>query len=296
MTLSYSSFEVDVDGGTVHVGRWGGGDRVLVAVHGITGNHMAFAPLAEALGPEHTIIAPDLRGRGGSLEAGGPYGMARHASDVVKVMDHAGVRDAVVCGHSMGGFVAAVLAHAAPERVRSLILLDGGLPFEHETLTDMSTEERIRVVLGPALERLRMTFASAEDYLDFWKKHPALKDDWNEHMAGMYRYDLGGEPPNMRARVSEDAVLSDARDLSGEDVLRAVDGLHRPTRFVWAPRGLLDQEPGAYTEPTVARWRSAIPELEDVLIPDVNHYTLVLTDRGAAAVAGLIRSAPSQLG
>ena len=44
------------------------------------------------------------------------------------MLDHLQVDQAVVVGHSMGGFVAVVLAHHHPERVRRLVLIDGGLP------------------------------------------------------------------------------------------------------------------------------------------------------------------------
>ena len=60
----YSSFDVPVAGGSLHVGRWGEGDKVLVAAHGITGNHRSWQGVARALGPDVSLVAPDLRGRG----------------------------------------------------------------------------------------------------------------------------------------------------------------------------------------------------------------------------------------
>jgi lipase len=69
----YDSFAVEVDGGTLHVGRWGTGRPVVVAAHGITGTHRAFRALAEQLGEEVTLLAPDLRGRGHSNRVGGPF-------------------------------------------------------------------------------------------------------------------------------------------------------------------------------------------------------------------------------
>ena len=135
----YDSFAVEVDGGTLHVGRWGTGRPVVVAAHGITGTHRAFRALAEQLGEEVTLLAPDLRGRGHSNRVGGPFSMAAHADDLVAVLDHVGVQRATIVGHSMGGFVAVVTAHRHPERVERLVLVDGGLPPE----------------LGPLAGRLR---------------------------------------------------------------------------------------------------------------------------------------------
>lgn len=54
----------------------------------------------------------------------GPFTVARHVRDAVAVLDRAGVRRAVVAGHSWGGFLAMELAAAHPERVRGLVLID----------------------------------------------------------------------------------------------------------------------------------------------------------------------------
>lgn len=56
----------------------------------------------------------------------------------------------VVVGHSMGAFAAVVLANLFPDRVRSLVLVDGGLPLQVPAgLTDA---EIVAAVLGPAAD------------------------------------------------------------------------------------------------------------------------------------------------
>ena len=79
----YSTFDVPAAGGPLHVGRWGDGDRVVVAAHGITGNHRSWQGVARALGPDVSLVAPDLRGRGASAKLPGPFGMRAHADDLV---------------------------------------------------------------------------------------------------------------------------------------------------------------------------------------------------------------------
>ena len=82
-----------------------------------------------ALGDDVELLTPDLRGRGTAAGWGPPYGMARHAADLAGLLDERNVTEpVVVAGHSMGGFVAVVMAHLFPDRVRSLVLVDGGLP------------------------------------------------------------------------------------------------------------------------------------------------------------------------
>ncbi|HYL56394.1 MAG TPA: alpha/beta fold hydrolase [Gemmatimonadales bacterium] len=71
-------------------------------------------------------IAFDLRGVGGS---GAPptvdgYSLGRYADDVIAVLDAVGVRDAVLCGLSMGGYVIFELLRRHPDRIKALILAD----------------------------------------------------------------------------------------------------------------------------------------------------------------------------
>jgi len=71
-------------------------------------------------------IAFDLRGVGGSGVPPGAdgYSLSRYADDLVAVLDALGVREAVLCGISMGGYVIFELLRRHPERVRALILAD----------------------------------------------------------------------------------------------------------------------------------------------------------------------------
>src|SRR5512140_2879512 len=178
--VAYQVFDVQVPGGQLRVGRWGTGPAVVIAAHGLTGTHMNFEALADQLGDTVTLLAPDLRGRGRST-VNGPYGMARHADDLMAVLDHAGCADASVVGHSRGGFVAVVAAGRHPGRIRDLVLVEGGLPLDLGSLAGRPIEEVVRAVVGPALDRLRMTFPSRQAYLDYWRPHPALAGDWNDY-------------------------------------------------------------------------------------------------------------------
>src|SRR5213082_2814306 len=71
-------------------------------------------------------IAPDLRGVGGSGVPPGAdgYSLTRYADDLAAVLDALGVRQAVVCGLSMGGYVTFELLRRHPARVKALILAD----------------------------------------------------------------------------------------------------------------------------------------------------------------------------
>src|SRR3712207_2689502 len=114
--LKPETFDVPTTGGSLRVARWRDAGPAVRAVHGITATHMSWPFVARELSKEAQFIAPDLRGRGGSRELPGPYGMKVHADDCVAILDHLGIDKAVVVGHSMGGFVGAILAMHYPER------------------------------------------------------------------------------------------------------------------------------------------------------------------------------------
>lgn len=84
-------------------------------------------PLAESL----RLVAPDLRGFGSS-DGDGPASIAQLADDAVALLDALHVdRPAVVCGVSMGGYVAQHVAARHPDRVAALVLVD--TKFEADT-------------------------------------------------------------------------------------------------------------------------------------------------------------------
>ncbi len=74
------------------------------------------------LAARYQVIAFDNRGVGKSSKPAGPYTAEILAEDTVALLDHLSIPQAVVVGHSMGGFIAQALALAYPERVSKLVL------------------------------------------------------------------------------------------------------------------------------------------------------------------------------
>jgi lipase len=291
----YELIQVPVHGGELTVARWGGGPGTVVGVHGISASHRAWSAVGEHLGGI-TLVAPDLRGRGASGGLSGPFGMAAHARDVLSVIDHIGQRQVVVTGHSMGGYVALELAAVAPERVSSLVLVDGGLATPLPPGADI--DGLLETTLGPALARLRRSFESRDAYLDFWKEHPAFKETscWNEHVEAYLGYDLTGEAPELRSRVSEQAVIEDGREvLSGAGVWENLSSISCPVSLLRAPRGLLNQSEPLIADALVERARRKLSTLSDEIVPDCNHYTLMFEERAVLAVARGIRRAAERV-
>jgi lipase len=276
-----------VDGGDLRVLLWGTGKRVAVAVHGITASGMSWQGVARHMPPDWTLAAPDLRGRGHSRDLPGPFGLDRHARDVVAVLRHFGGRP-VLAGHSMGAYVALLARDAHPELVRRLVLIDGGLPLPVPDGADLDAV--IDATLGPAIARLEQTFPSTEAYVDFWRAHPALADHWTADIEAYVRYDLIGEPGRLRSRCVEDAIRADGREVLAEKPFaEALQRLTRPTPLLTAPDGMFGAPPPLLPAELVAAWTERVPALRLQLVPGVNHYTIMF--EGAAAVSQALRAA-----
>jgi lipase len=271
--------DIAVSGGSLRVAAWGGTGTPVLAIHGITSSSRSWSFLAPALG--NPVFAPDLRGRGRSNRLPGPVGMARHAEDCAAVAEACGGSPMVVVGHSMGGFVATLLATSRPDLVRALVLVDGGLPFP-------ATDEAATLAgLQPIKQRLRATY-TREGYRDWFRAHPAFAHDWTPEAEEYADYDLPEAPG--RPAADPDVVEADQLDMvQGRDFLAALDKPLPPRVFLHAARGFSDDPPGLYPQATVDEYAARWPGLDIRLVPDVNHYTIVLSRRGADAVAGAVR-------
>lgn len=283
---------VPVDGGMLAVWRWGSRGPAVVAAHGIASSHLAWAAVGDLVESELTLLVPDLRGRGDSARVEGPTDMRRHARDLAAVLDHLGIAEAVVAGHSMGGFVAAAFAADHVDRTRGVVLVDGGPPVADPLPPDVDVDDVLAHLIGPALARLDERFPTREAYRRFWRDHPAFRDSRvaRDRIDAYADHDLTGEPGALRSKVVADRVREDARDtLTDPGVRNAVATLDVPAVLLLAERGMLDDETPLYPRRRVAGLRTARGPLEVIRVPDTNHYTIMLDDVGARAVAHQLR-------
>jgi pimeloyl-ACP methyl ester carboxylesterase len=98
---------------------------VLLLLHGHAYDRSMWARQVEVFSDEGwRVIAPDLRGFGGSGITEGIVYTEEFADDVVGLLDHLGVAQAVVVGFSMAGQIAMEVLHRNPERLRALVIAD----------------------------------------------------------------------------------------------------------------------------------------------------------------------------
>jgi pimeloyl-ACP methyl ester carboxylesterase len=102
----------------------GSGDPVLL-IHGFPLNSAMWGAQLTGLAGDWRLVAPDLRGFGASEPGAEPaFGMDLLARDLAALLDHLGIGRTVVCGLSMGGYVAFEFFRQFPDRVRALVLCD----------------------------------------------------------------------------------------------------------------------------------------------------------------------------
>jgi 3-oxoadipate enol-lactonase len=107
----------------------------VVLVHGFGLDLRMWDAQAEYLSARYQVVRYDCRGFGAS----GPFDPAvaySHAGDLLALIDHLGIDQAVLAGLSFGGRVVLQAALAAPDRVRGLALLDAvldGVPWDPES-------------------------------------------------------------------------------------------------------------------------------------------------------------------
>jgi len=262
--------------------RAGGGPDPIICLHGITAQHRAFNAAARYLETSRGIVGVDLRGRGDSDKPETGYSLEAHAADVVRVLDHLGLQSAVLAGHSMGGFVALKTALTFPERVRAIILLDGGWPRVESTPEESTEEERQEAAaleegLARAFKRLDMTFESPEAYLDFWFPDQNLKiDDLAHDLADYYLYDLGEVEGGYRPKASRVAAEEDSPSVSSTSpTAEEMRGVTCPVALVRASQGFFPGSDPLISDQTRDMMAGPLDIREEIVLEGANHYTML---------------------
>ena len=261
--------------------RAGEGQDPIICLHGITAQHRAFNAAARYLEPSRGLVGVDLRGRGDSDKPESGYSLEAHAADVVRVLDHLGLESAVLAGHSMGGFVALKTALMFPDRVRALVLLDGGWP-RVESPPEEMTEERQEAAaleegLARAFKRLDMTFESPEAYLDFWFPDQNLTmEDLPQDLADYYLYDLGEVEGGYRPKASRVAAEEDSPSVSSTSPTpEEMRGVDCPVALVRASQGFFPGSDPLISDEVRDMMAGPLDIRTEILLEGANHYTML---------------------
>jgi len=260
---------VSVGSVSLAVAEWPGPAKgpAIVCIHGLTANHTCWASVADVLSPAHRLIAYDLRGRGESDKPDKGYSLAVHGDDLEGLLDHFGLKKAVLIGHSLGAHIAVRFAATRPQRVAKLVLVDGGLDVRHEVIES----------LRPAINRLGVEFPSLDMFMGFVRALPMFEGRWNDYLERYFRYDVEELPAGtVRAKAARLAIEEEIANLERERLWVYHHQVKAPTLIFRAPDGLLTPTDCLMTQEEAEAMAHAIPRSKLVVVPGTNHYTVLL--------------------
>jgi 3-oxoadipate enol-lactonase len=178
----------------------------LLMVHGWPHDRTLWSGQLNGLSRAARCLAPDLRGFGGSSVME-PYTIDQYADDLVAFLDALGIEQAVVCGLSMGGYIAFAMLRRHRARVRALIFADTSATAD----TDETRENRMRLIVlieehgveALAERQLRPMLGRAT-----FENQPQLVESVRRMMASAPAEGAIGALRAMAARPDSSAMLS----------------------------------------------------------------------------------------
>src|SRR5580700_10909616 len=133
--VAHKSGFVCANGIRLHYLDWGGLGPVLILIHGGLDDAHIFDDLAPAFTDHFRVIAYDLRGHGHS-HAKGPFDTTTRTEDLRGLMDSLSIAKAHLASWSLGGNDITAMAGTHPERVGSIVYLEGAYDWGSPDLAD----------------------------------------------------------------------------------------------------------------------------------------------------------------
>lgn len=247
---------VTMNGVTFHVQQSGPADaEVVLLLHSLGTQGAIWDVPAAILARRYRVLRPDLRGHGLSGVTPGPYSVAGLARDMLGLLDALPVATTHVAGVSLGGMVAQALAVQAPERVRSLMLVDTALAIPPVQLW----QERAALVRAQGMEPL------VEPVVARWLTAASLHTPEAEGLRTMLR------------RTDPEGYAAAAEAVATADLAPAAGRLRMPTLV------LVGDEDVATPVASAEALRDAIPGGRMEVIPGAAHIpTMEQPERVAA--------------
>ncbi|WP_436499695.1 alpha/beta fold hydrolase [Actinokineospora sp. HUAS TT18] len=193
------------DGHPLHALRLGQGP-LIVMLHGGGPDHRSLLPMARRFF-NHTTVLPDIRGYGRSIcvdPAGHTWG--QYAADVISLMDHLDVGQAVLVGTGLGGTITLRAAQTYPDRIRAAVVI-GAEDIEDDEAKRAETE-----LFDDFARRVR-----AEGLAAAWEP---LLEELVPLIGNLVREAMGRADPASvaaAAAIGHDRAFVDVRDLQEID-------------------------------------------------------------------------------
>lgn len=264
---------LDVNGIRLHYVTWGQfslPERAVLLVHGLTHNHQIWSEFGPVLAEQGWYpIALDLRGRGWSSKPAHGVGIPYHVNDLLALCDSLGLQRVHYIGHSLGALIGYFFAAAYPQRLNRFVAIDaGGRP-----------SPQILDILRSVLERLGQIYPSLDAYLQNMRESSSEVHPWTAFWERFYRSDAEVQRNGTvtlrtsKAAVEEEMVVNATIN---NDVLLPV--IQAPTLIMRAGQGTRQSDWFVLSQEEAERVQSLIKGSNVEVIPDGNHYTIILSE------------------
>ncbi len=210
---------VEVKGLDIHVKRRGQGEPVFVLLHGFAASLYTWHAVMEPLSQLGTVIAYDRPGFGLAehpltWQGQNPYSPEMQVELVIGLLDHFGIKRAILVGSSAGGSISMQVALAHPERISALVLVDpavyhgGGAPrWLHAVLATPQMRRLGPLVTRQILSRGRDLIKLAwhnpdllpQDMVEYYQK-PFKVENWDK---ALWEFSLASRPSALAKRLGE---------------------------------------------------------------------------------------------
>ncbi len=284
------------DGLRLYYREYGGGDRTVICLPGLTRNSKDFHDIALHLSSGHRVICPDLRGRGQSEwdARWKNYNIVVYVSDVRRLMAKTNVERAIFLGTSLGGLISMNMAYLYPGLPRAIILNDLGPE------VDPVGRARILASAGKSDEVHSWQDAAEQCRVKYGIAFPEMPEDfWMEFARKSYRDDSNGLPEldidpkigdAIRVTMKMARVLGILKTLR---VLRTVRGIPIDPwdafRAIRVPCLVLRGENSdILSEEIIDRMQAVKPDLARATIPKRGHAPLLDEPESLSAIDAFI--------
>jgi pimeloyl-ACP methyl ester carboxylesterase len=237
----------------------------VVLVHGLAGSWPNWLEQLPVLGAERRVIAMDLPGFGHSPMPTEEISIAGYARLLDGLMGELGIDAAAVVGNSMGGFIAAELAIAFPQRVERLVLVSAaGIS---------TTEARGPVRAVPAIRRLETTLAATGAWVASKSDSAARRARLREALLNVVVAHPSRLPPALAAEqlrgAGKPGFLQGLQAVLYYDVRERLPEIACPTLIVWGDRDRLIPVHDADV------FAELIPNSRKVVFADTGHMAML---------------------
>jgi pimeloyl-ACP methyl ester carboxylesterase len=259
---------IGVNGISLAYHDWPGEHGPLICLPNITGHKGSFSSLAARLSPQYRVLAVDMRGRCDSDKPPEGYGFAYHTKDILGFADALGIKQFSLIGHSFGATTGVYIASIHPDRVRSLVLIDGGADPKVEILRTMYQ----------TIRRLEKTYASLDEYVAIQRSVPFHRP-WTPMLDRYVRDDVEIMPNgSVRSKSSSSALTKDLDLHFSYSMCLHFPNVQCPVLFLRPLEGLQGESGHVYSESETANIVRSIPLSRRENVNGGNHYTVLLQD------------------